>query len=182
MIMSFSGLYYGASICLVSFASGLSVVTLNIYYRGVRGGSVPTLIRTVVLNHLARFVFMRFEKAESKRTPQVCKYMFYYFLYRVSCDRMYIRVPEIILIKKFWFLVPYFFKHIQLRDGYGEFTKSSFCSIMSKTELFCLVLITHQSLVNLFCLRHFIKQQGRLLSSSVPTIRKKFKIKFLHTF
>lgn len=66
-----TGLYYGASICLVSFASGLSVVTLNIYYRGVRGGSVPTLIRTVVLNHLARFVFMRFEKAESKRTPQV---------------------------------------------------------------------------------------------------------------
>ncbi|KAF5308844.1 hypothetical protein FQR65_LT00544 [Abscondita terminalis] len=54
-------LYYGVSICLVSFASGLSVVTLNIYHRGVRGAAVPKLVRKIVLDRLARVVFMRFE-------------------------------------------------------------------------------------------------------------------------
>ena len=31
------GLYYGVTISLVSFATGLSVVTLNLHHRGVRG-------------------------------------------------------------------------------------------------------------------------------------------------
>ena len=56
-----TGLYYGVSICLVSFASGLSVVTLNVYHRGVRGTGVPPLIKTLVLHHIARLVFLRFE-------------------------------------------------------------------------------------------------------------------------
>lgn len=63
---SFSGLYYGVSICLVSFASALSVVTLNIYHRGVRGAAVPKLVRTVVLNHLSKMVFMKFETTGSQ--------------------------------------------------------------------------------------------------------------------
>ncbi|KAB0796779.1 hypothetical protein PPYR_10840 [Photinus pyralis] len=54
-------LYYGVSICLVSFASGLSVVTLNIYHRGVRGAAVPKIIRKVVLERLSHIVFMRLE-------------------------------------------------------------------------------------------------------------------------
>uniref|UniRef100_A0AAU6PBR6 Nicotinic acetylcholine receptor alpha5 n=1 Tax=Protohermes xanthodes TaxID=1452977 RepID=A0AAU6PBR6_9NEOP len=54
-------LYYGVSICLVSFASGLSVVTLNIYHRGVRNSPVPTFLRNVVLGTIAKIVFMRFE-------------------------------------------------------------------------------------------------------------------------
>ena len=48
------GLYYGVSICLVSFASAMAVVTLNIHYRGLRGCSVPPLIRTVVLGYCAK--------------------------------------------------------------------------------------------------------------------------------
>ena len=32
-----SGLYYGVTISLVSFATGLSVVTLNLHHRGMRG-------------------------------------------------------------------------------------------------------------------------------------------------
>lgn len=54
-------MYYGASICLVSFASGLSVVTLNIYHRGVRGQAVPNIIRTVVLKRIAPLVFIKFD-------------------------------------------------------------------------------------------------------------------------
>ncbi|XP_052125793.1 neuronal acetylcholine receptor subunit alpha-10-like [Frankliniella occidentalis] len=62
-------LYYGVSICLVSFASGLSVVTLNVYHRGVRGTGVPPIIKTCVLHHLARLVFLRFEPRD-KAKPQ----------------------------------------------------------------------------------------------------------------
>ena len=66
-----SGMYYGVSICLVSFASGLSVVTLNIYHRGVRGSAVPKIIRTVVLDKLAPLVFMRFETNNRHRNSQI---------------------------------------------------------------------------------------------------------------
>ncbi|ENN71373.1 hypothetical protein HUJ04_011504 [Dendroctonus ponderosae] len=54
-------MYYGASICLVSFASGLSVVTLNIYHRGVRGQSVPNIIRKIVLKRIAPLIFIKFD-------------------------------------------------------------------------------------------------------------------------
>ncbi|KYB28012.1 nicotinic acetylcholine receptor subunit alpha5 [Tribolium castaneum] len=64
-------MYYGVSICLVSFASGLSVVTLNIYHRGVRGSAVPKIIRTVVLDKLAPLVFMRFETNNRHRNSQI---------------------------------------------------------------------------------------------------------------
>ncbi|XP_065159188.1 neuronal acetylcholine receptor subunit alpha-10-like [Atheta coriaria] len=57
-------LYYGTSICLVTFASGLSVVTLNIYHRGVRGAAVPNIVRTVVLERMSRLIFMRFEMTQ----------------------------------------------------------------------------------------------------------------------
>ena len=33
----YSGLYYGVTISLVSLATGLSVVTLNLHHRGMRG-------------------------------------------------------------------------------------------------------------------------------------------------
>ena len=49
------------SICLVSFASGLSVVTLNLHHRGLRGTAVPYYLRRIVLDCLARVVFLRFE-------------------------------------------------------------------------------------------------------------------------
>ncbi|XP_014292243.2 neuronal acetylcholine receptor subunit alpha-7 [Halyomorpha halys] len=54
-------LYYGVSICLVTFASGLSVVTLNVYHRGVRGTKVPPFIKTVVLEKLATILFLQIE-------------------------------------------------------------------------------------------------------------------------
>jgi hypothetical protein len=55
------GLYYGVSICLVTFATGLSVVTLNVYHRGVRGTGVPRFVRALILGKLARLVFFQFE-------------------------------------------------------------------------------------------------------------------------
>ncbi|XP_063231412.1 neuronal acetylcholine receptor subunit alpha-7-like isoform X2 [Bacillus rossius redtenbacheri] len=61
-------MYYGVSICLVSFASGLSVVTLNVYHRGVRGAGVPQLVKTLVLGKLARLVFLQFEPRDKFAT------------------------------------------------------------------------------------------------------------------
>ncbi|KAJ2948153.1 hypothetical protein O0L34_g9957 [Tuta absoluta] len=54
-------LYYGVSTCLVSFSASLSVVTLNISYRGVRGQPVPAVLRELVLQRLARMLFISFE-------------------------------------------------------------------------------------------------------------------------
>ncbi|XP_021921237.1 neuronal acetylcholine receptor subunit alpha-10-like isoform X1 [Zootermopsis nevadensis] len=60
-------LYYGVSICLVSFASGLSVVTLNVYHRGVRGTGVPRMIKALILGKLAKLVFLQFEPRDKHR-------------------------------------------------------------------------------------------------------------------
>ncbi|XP_063822904.1 neuronal acetylcholine receptor subunit alpha-10-like [Ostrinia nubilalis] len=54
-------LYYGVSTCLVSFSASLSVVTLNISYRGVRGQPVPAMLRELVLQRLARLLFINFD-------------------------------------------------------------------------------------------------------------------------
>lgn len=54
-------MYYGVSICLVTFASALSVVTLNIYHRGVRGSAVPKILKKIVLEKLAPLIFMTFQ-------------------------------------------------------------------------------------------------------------------------
>nr|CAD7203389.1 unnamed protein product [Timema douglasi] len=63
-------MYYGVSICLVSFASGLSVVTLNVYHRGVQGTVVPQLVKKLILGKLARLVFLEFEPRD-KHTATV---------------------------------------------------------------------------------------------------------------
>ncbi|XP_058808942.1 neuronal acetylcholine receptor subunit alpha-10-like [Phymastichus coffea] len=55
-------LYYGVSICLVSFASGLAVVTLNLHHRGVRGVRVPASIKSLVLGKLAKVLFLNFQE------------------------------------------------------------------------------------------------------------------------
>ncbi|TRY69126.1 hypothetical protein TCAL_12201 [Tigriopus californicus] len=59
-------LYYGVSICLVSFASAMAVVTLNIHHRGVRGNEVPAVIKSVVLGFLSKFVFLHFDTSIKK--------------------------------------------------------------------------------------------------------------------
>jgi len=63
-------MYYGVSICLVSAASGLSVVTLNVHHRGVRGSGVPKLLRKLVLGPLARVAFVHFDPTEGQTIQQ----------------------------------------------------------------------------------------------------------------
>nr|XP_032528638.1 neuronal acetylcholine receptor subunit beta-3-like [Danaus plexippus plexippus] len=54
-------LYYGVSTCLVTFSASLSVFTLNISYRGVRGQPVPAIVRELVLQRLARLLCINFD-------------------------------------------------------------------------------------------------------------------------
>ncbi|CAG0886492.1 unnamed protein product [Cyprideis torosa] len=55
------GLYYGVTISLVSFATGLSVVTLNLHHRGMRGREVPKIIKTLVFGYLAKLLWIRLD-------------------------------------------------------------------------------------------------------------------------
>ncbi|XP_022130292.2 neuronal acetylcholine receptor subunit alpha-10 [Pieris rapae] len=64
-------LYYGVSTCLVSFSASLSVVTLNISYRGVRGQPVPAVIRELVLQRLARMLCINFDTDSPKSDSMV---------------------------------------------------------------------------------------------------------------
>ena len=55
-VFDITGLYYGVTISLVSFATGLSVVTLNIHHRGMRGRGVPPLVKRIVFGILAKML------------------------------------------------------------------------------------------------------------------------------
>ncbi|ODM94120.1 Neuronal acetylcholine receptor subunit alpha-10 [Orchesella cincta] len=55
------GLYYGVTISLVSFATGLSVVTLNIHHRGMRGRRLPPFMRRLIFDYLAKFLLLKLE-------------------------------------------------------------------------------------------------------------------------
>lgn len=55
------GLYYGVTISLVSFATGLSVVTLNIHHRGMRGRELPPYMRRFIFGYLAKFLLLKLD-------------------------------------------------------------------------------------------------------------------------
>ena len=68
----FLAMYYGVSICLVSFASAMAVVTLNVHFRGLRGAEVPALIKKIFLRGLARIVFMQFDPGLELAAGEPC--------------------------------------------------------------------------------------------------------------
>ncbi|CAL8092919.1 unnamed protein product [Orchesella dallaii] len=51
--------YYGVSICIVTFASAMAVVTLNIHHRGFRGVIVPSYVRFVCIKILGRILLVQ---------------------------------------------------------------------------------------------------------------------------
>ncbi|XP_018024328.1 neuronal acetylcholine receptor subunit alpha-10 [Hyalella azteca] len=59
-------LYYGVTICLVTLASALSVLTLNLHHRGLRGVEVPPLARKIILGWGAKFVLLNFKDSEAQ--------------------------------------------------------------------------------------------------------------------
>jgi TRAP-type C4-dicarboxylate transport system permease small subunit len=64
ILFSISALYYGVSICIVTFASGLAVVTLNIHHRGFRGLPVPRAISFLALRVLGRILLIQKDRLD----------------------------------------------------------------------------------------------------------------------
>ena len=69
-VVHLSAMYYGVSICLVSFASAMAVVTLNVHFRGLRGAEVPRSVKKVFLSGLAKIIFMNFSPNIVTQPPQ----------------------------------------------------------------------------------------------------------------
>jgi len=55
------GLYYGVSICIVTSASAMAVITLNIHHRGIRNIPVPNSIR-LLTHFFSKILFIQSDK------------------------------------------------------------------------------------------------------------------------
>ena len=78
------GLYYGITIIIVSLATAMTVLTLNIHHKGDHGAPVPRLIQKICFDRLlARVLCLRAYKVDEQQdgTAAVCAYMI--FLLRV---------------------------------------------------------------------------------------------------
>jgi len=66
-----TGIYYGITIAIVSFATAMTVLTLNIHHGGNSGREVPGIVRTVCLHYLARLFCIKVNLHGNSNTSQV---------------------------------------------------------------------------------------------------------------
>ena len=59
------GLYYGITIGIVSFATAMTVLTLNIHHKGVRGREVPEIIKKICFGFLAKLLCLNLHLPDS---------------------------------------------------------------------------------------------------------------------
>ncbi|XP_054710773.1 neuronal acetylcholine receptor subunit alpha-10-like [Uloborus diversus] len=64
------GLYYAVVMTLVSLATAMSVVTLNIHHRGLHGNEVPPLVKKFVFGVLAKVLCIKVDFLEAFDTNQ----------------------------------------------------------------------------------------------------------------
>ena len=64
----FSAQYFGATIVLLATSTALTVIVLNVYYRGAFGNEVPPFVQTVVLNWMARLMCLK-KRVDDNFTP-----------------------------------------------------------------------------------------------------------------
>ncbi|XP_070212655.1 neuronal acetylcholine receptor subunit alpha-10-like [Littorina saxatilis] len=62
-VLPLIGIYYGMTIFIVSFATGMTVFTLNIHHKGVRGKEVPAFVKLICFRILARLFCIRVESS-----------------------------------------------------------------------------------------------------------------------
>nr|KAG5705205.1 hypothetical protein BaRGS_011231 [Batillaria attramentaria] len=60
-VLPLIGIYYGMTIFIVSFATGMTVFTLNIHHKGQRGKGVPAVIKLICFRFLAKLFCIRVE-------------------------------------------------------------------------------------------------------------------------
>jgi hypothetical protein len=61
------GIYYVITICIVSLSTAMTVVTLNINNKGLRGQEVPKLAKIIFFRYIARFIFINLESMSNKQ-------------------------------------------------------------------------------------------------------------------
>lgn len=66
------------TICLVSFATALTVFTLNIHHKGERGNPVPFYVKIVAFKYLARFLWLKLDPPDHFGIEKVHKLMTFY--------------------------------------------------------------------------------------------------------
>ena len=60
-----SGIYYGITICIVSFATGMTVLTLNIHHKGHRGSEVPIIFKKIFFGIFAKIFCMKLDFSDT---------------------------------------------------------------------------------------------------------------------
>ncbi|XP_041365681.1 ligand-gated ion channel 4-like isoform X2 [Gigantopelta aegis] len=82
-VLPLIGLYYGITIAVVSSATAMTVLTLNIHHKGQRGQEIPGYLRTIFFGVLAKVLFIKVDsKAQAPERgmhpiPQSDYYMKY---------------------------------------------------------------------------------------------------------
>ncbi|KAK3109038.1 hypothetical protein FSP39_021646 [Pinctada imbricata] len=77
-VLPLIGIYYGITICIVSFATGMTVFTLNIHHKGHRGRPVPPILKKIFFGVFAKILCLKIDVAEAPLskvtyTPDVAK-------------------------------------------------------------------------------------------------------------
>ncbi|KAG1650143.1 Ligand-gated ion channel 4 [Nymphon striatum] len=69
-------IYYGVTITMVTMATALAVVTLNIHYRGGSNGSeVPSFLKKLILGYMSKFVFVNVTTSSNYPDVKDCSTM-----------------------------------------------------------------------------------------------------------
>lgn len=63
----FLGMYFASSMILVSFSCAMTVLVLNIHFRGATGNKLPNWMRKLFLKRLAWILFVKTGKATSNK-------------------------------------------------------------------------------------------------------------------
>lgn len=83
------GMYYGVTICLVSLATAMTVFTLNVHHKGLRGSPVPRYIKIVAFKYLARLLCIQLDPPDYIGDEEHVIFLdsLYYFSY-FTCNVM----------------------------------------------------------------------------------------------
>ncbi|ESP04297.1 hypothetical protein LOTGIDRAFT_136425 [Lottia gigantea] len=70
-VLPLIGLYYGMTIFIVSFATAMTVFTLNIHHKGARGLEVPRIIKKICFGFFAKIFCMKIESDVKTKNSNV---------------------------------------------------------------------------------------------------------------
>ncbi|CAH1788434.1 unnamed protein product [Owenia fusiformis] len=68
-VLPLIGLYYGITIAIVSFATAMTVLTLNIHHKGLRGKEVPPMMKKIFFGIIAKVLCIKLEPMPDLTLP-----------------------------------------------------------------------------------------------------------------